>query len=479
MSYYLYLEKTTVVVRLIHRIFIVVLFIVSTFSAFSQERDKSVPIQENKPLTRILFVFDASQSMYGRWQSDVKINIARNLLIKVLDSLQSIKNLEVALRLYGHQYQFPPQVCNDTKLEVPFGKDNYLKIKNKLNSIVPKGTTPIAYSLEQAVNDFTPCTNCRNVVVLITDGIEECGGDPCLASEALQRGGIVLKPFIIGIGTNFEKAFNCVGTYFDATSEDKFSNALNVVVSRVLNPTTCQVNLLDANDRPTETNINMTFYDTYTGKIRYNFIHTLNSYGQPDTLSIDPLSTYNIVVHTIPPVEVDSVRLNPGIHTIIPINVPQGYLILKMNSMNANLKSIKTIVRRSGSMETINIQEIDQSERYINGTYDLEILSLPRFKASGIKIMQSHTTTVDIPVPGIAVLQKAVRGYGSLYLEKDGKLEWVYTFRDNDQSQESLVLMPGFYRAVFRSRYVDHSIFTIERSFEVKSGITTNVKLGD
>jgi Ca-activated chloride channel family protein len=254
---------------------------------------------------------------------------------------------------------------------------------------------------------------------------------------------------------------------------------LNVVVSRVLNPTTCQVNLLDANNRPTETNINMTFYDNCTGKMMYNFIHTLNSFGQPDTLIIDPLITYDIVVHTLPPVRVDSIRLNPGTHTIIPVNVPQGYLILKMNSMNANLKAIKTIVRSGGSMETINVQEIDQSERYITGTYDLEILSLPRFKAEGIKIMQSHTTTVDIPVPGIVVLQKAVRGYGSLYLEKDGMLEWVYTFRDNDQPQESLVLMPGFYRAVFRSRYADRSMFTIERSFEVKSGLTTNVKLED
>jgi Ca-activated chloride channel homolog len=479
LSYYLYLKKTSAVDKLLRHFFLVVLFVTSTFFTFAQEQAKPVPIQENKPLTRILFVFDASQSMYGRWQSDMKINIARNLLIKVLDSLKAIPNLEVALRLYGHQYLFPPQVCNDTKLEVPFGRDNFEKIKNKLNSIVPKGTTPIAYSLVQAINDFTPCKNCRNVVVLITDGIEECGGDPCLASQELQQGGIVLKPFIIGIGTNFEKAFNCVGTYFDATSEDKFSNALNVVVSRVLNPTTCQVNLLDENDRPTETNICMTFYDTHTGKIRYNFIHTLNSYGQPDTLTIDPLGTYNIVVHTIPPVEVDSIGLISGLHTIIPVNVPQGYLILKMNSMNANLKAIKTIIRRSGSMETINVQEIDQSERYITGTYDLEILSLPRFKANNIKIMQSHTTTVDIPVPGIAVLQKAVRGYGSLYLENDGKLDWVYTFRDNDQPQESIVLMPGFYRAVFRSRYADHSLETIERSFEVKSGITTNVKLGD
>jgi len=128
-------------------------------------------------------------------------------------------------------------------------------------------------------------------------------------------------------------------------------------------------------------------------------------------------------------------------------------------------------------METINIEDIDQPEKYITGTYNLEILSLPRFYVNDVKITQSHTTTVEIPVPGIAVIQKSVRGYGSLYLEKDGKLEWVYTFTDTGQPQESLVLMPGIYRAVFRSRYVDRAIFTVERSFEVKSGLTTNVKL--
>jgi len=473
----LFLKKTPVVVKIFRHLLFLVIYIIISCSVFAQIQTKPSVVPDKKPLTRILFVFDGSQSMYGRWQSDVKINIARSLLIKVLDSLKTMPDLEVALRIYGHQYSYPPQVCNDTKLEVPFGKDNYEKIKNRLSSIVPKGTSPIAYSLEQTVNDFTPCVDCRNVIVLITDGIEECGGDPCKASDVLQKSGIALKPFIIGIGTNFEKAFNCVGTYFDASSEDKFSIALNVVVSRALNPTTSQVNLLDANNRPTETNINMTFYDNYTGKIRYNYIHTLNSFGLPDTLIIDPLITYDIVVHTIPPVRVDSIRLNPGTHTIIPVNVPQGFLHLKMNSQNTTLKALKTIVRREGSMETINVEDIDQPEKYITGTYNLEILSLPRFYVNDVKITQSHTTTVDIPVPGIAVIQKSVRGYGSLYLEKDGKLEWVYTFTDNGQPQESLVLMPGLYRAVFRSRYVDRSIFTVERSFEVKSGLTTNVKL--
>jgi len=417
--------------------------------------------------------------MYGRWQTDIKYNIAKNILTKVLDSLKTMNGVEVAIRLYGHQYAYPPQVCTDSKLEVPFGKGNFDKVVAKLNSITPKGTSPIAYSLEQTVNDFPPCDNCRNIIVLITDGIEECDGDPCKASEVLQKSGIALKPFIIGIGTNFEKAFNCVGTYFDASSENQFTEAMNVVISRALNPTTAQVNLLDANGRPTETNVNMTFYDNFTGKIKYNFIHTMNYLGLPDTLTIDPLITYNIEVHTIPPVKVDSIRLNPGKHTIIPVNVPQGFLHLKMNSQSVVLRSVKTIVRRQGSMETINVQDVDIPEKYITGTYNLEILSLPRIYVNDVKITQSHTTSVDIPVPGILVVQKPIRGFGSLYLEKDGKLEWIYNLRDNGQSQESLVLMPGYYRAVFRSKYVERSVYTIEKAFEIKSGITTNIRLAN
>jgi Ca-activated chloride channel homolog len=466
------------VASIIKKLLFAAILLLITAGSIAQTQPKPAGKPETKQITRILFVFDASQSMYGRWQSDIKINIARKILLEVLDSLKNLPDLELGLRVYGHQYHFPPQVCNDSKLEVPFAKDNFDKIKAKLGSLVPNGTTPIAYSLEQSINDFTPCDHCRNVIVLITDGIEECDGDPCEASLKLQKNGFVLKPFIVGIGTNFEKAFNCVGTYFDATSEEKFSSALNVVVSRVLNPTTCQVNLLDANKRPTETNIPMTFYDHQNGAIKYNFVHTLNSYGLPDTLQIDPMATYDIVVHTIPPVRVDSIKLVPGTHTIIPVSVPQGTLVMKLNSQNATMRAIKTIVRKQGSAETINVQDIDQPEKYITGTYSIEILSMPRLYHNNIEIIQSHTTTVDIPVPGIAVIQKLVKGYGSLFLEKDGNLELIYNFRDNEQ-QESLVLMPGHYRAVFRSRYADRSSFTIERSFEVKSGTTTNIKLQD
>lgn len=429
------------------------------------------------PLTRILFVLDASQSMYGRWQSDMKISIARKLLTNLLDSLETVENVELALRVYGHQYRFPPQICNDTKLIVPFGPESIKSIKHKLRTLTPKGTTPIAYALEESGSDFPECDHCRNIIVLITDGLEECDGDPCAVSIALQKKGVILKPFIIGIGRNFEEAFDCVGTYFDASSEEDFSKALNVVISQALNSTTLQVNLLDAYNKPTETNVAMTFYDDFSGLIKYDFVHTLNNKGFPDTLIIDPLLTYNIVVHTIPPQKLEKVKLTPGKHTTVGIGTPQGTLDLKLESRDKTVRDLKCIVREDGKMKTLNLQPFGTTERYITGIYDLEVLSTPRIYIDDVEITQSHTTTIEIPMPGIAVIEKKANGYGGIYLEKENKLELVYNFRQNSMDRETIVLQPGNYRVVFRSKYSDRSIYTVEKRFSVESGKSVNVKL--
>ena len=123
--------------------------------------------KSKKETTRILFIFDGSNSMNSQWQNSSKIKVAKKLMYETMDELSRIDNLEVALRLYGHQTRIRPgqQDCSDTKLEVPFGKGNFDRIKSKINSLVPKGTTPIARSLEAAAKDFTPCDNCRNVII--------------------------------------------------------------------------------------------------------------------------------------------------------------------------------------------------------------------------------------------------------------------------------------------------------------------------
>ena len=138
--------------------------------------------------TRVLFIFDASQSMYAEWEKGTRMETAKSLLSGMLDSLDNKPNLEIALRVYGHQKPIPPQDCNDTRLEVGFGKNNIKAIQTRLQSLKPKGTTPIAKALEAGAKDFPNYTeDSRNIVILITDGLEECGGDPCAVSRLFQE----------------------------------------------------------------------------------------------------------------------------------------------------------------------------------------------------------------------------------------------------------------------------------------------------
>lgn len=435
---------------------------------------------QQQPLTRILFVFDASFSMYGRWQTGMKMDIAKRLFVQFLDSLQGTPNLELGLRCYGHQYSLQPQRnCEDSKLEVPIGKPNVAipAMKKRMETIVPKGTTPIAYTLEQCGNDFpSDNVNSRNIIILITDGIEECGGDPCAVSLALQSKGIVLKPFVLGIGLegNFE-SLNCVGKMYDISSEATFTQVLNIVVSQALNNTTCQVNLLNNQGKPLETDVAMTFYDQTTGVIRYSYMHTMNHRGVPDTVILDPLSTYRLVVHTIPAQVKENIVITPGIHNIIAVDAPQGFLNLQVAGTN-NYTRLQAIVRKSGDMNTLVTQDFGSKQKYIVGKYDLEILTLPRIYMKGVSIAQSSTTDILIPQAGTVSIFKPAEGTGQVFLEEKNTLTWVCNL-DDKRTNENLTLQPGNYRVIFRTKAAKETIYTKEQKFKVDPGGAVTVKL--
>jgi Ca-activated chloride channel family protein len=430
-----------------------------------------------EPNSRILFIFDASYSMAGPWDGETKINIARTILEEMIDSIASLGNVEMALRVYGHQSPVPPQDCNDTKLEVPFAPGNAGKIREKLRYLSPRGTTPIAHSLELAANDFPECAQCRNIIILITDGVEACDGDPCAASLALQEKGIALRPFVIGIGNDpgFRETFGCIGYYFDAPGKKQFKEVMKIVISQALNTTSAQVNLLDSEQRPTESDVSVIFYDQLSGKVRYNMIHTLNSKGNPDTLALDHLGRYRVVAQTIPPADIDSVELVTGKHNHIGIDAPQGYLrVISKGSYTQNKE--KVLVKRSGDPQTINVQFMGTSEKYLVGRYDLEIPVFPLILLSDVEIRQSYTTTVEIPEPGKIHISSRQPGYGSLYrLSEDGRQDWVLNLRSG-LTQQEYYLQPGTYRIIFRLANMSSTIYTQVKDFTIRSGISEVVE---
>ncbi len=469
-------------------IILCIIFLMLAVSGFAQVSIKTDSIntdtskitadeQSGKPLTRILVIFDSSQSMLGRWDGRRKIDIARNLLSEMLDSLQTLDDVEVALRVYGHQKPVPPQDCSDTKLEVPFEKNNIGKIKFVLENLVARGTTPIARSLEEGAYDFPGDKSSRNIIILITDGVEACNGDPCAVSLALQEKGVILKPFIIGVGLDvtFKDVFDCVGFYFDANNSKQFRHALHAVVDQVMNFTSAQVNLLDTDGNPTETNVAMSFYDEFSSAIRYNYIHTINEQGQPDTVLLDIMTKYDLKVHTIPPVYKDSIVLEPGIHNIIELPAPQGYLKIKTPGKTSVDDTVKCIVREKGNMETLHVQNLNTLVKYITGTYDLEILTTPRIRVNDVKITQSDINEVVIPEPGTLEMNFKGHPIGSVIHEEGDKQTQVKRL-DPYQKNLSLHLQPGTYRLVYRYAKNKKTCSTVEKQFTIKSGKSLLIK---
>mgnify|MGYP006944991493 CR=1 FL=1 len=203
---------------------------------------------------------------------------------------------------------------------------------------------------------------------------------------------IVLKQnYVRNIGNKyFTIAYlTCVGRFFDATKEEELSNILNIVISHVIDNTTAQVNLLDENNEPTETNVNLTFYNDFTGVSKYNYLHTMNAYGYPDTMMIDPVLSYKVVAHTIPPVSIDNITLTPGKHTIIPLSTPQGELEIKMNS---KIK-YQYIVRQAGVDSTLNVQEINEIKNIDTQAVAISLGGIAR----ELSIPENKKTLEDLP----------------------------------------------------------------------------------
>ena len=417
--------------------------------------------------------------MNALWGStESRIDAAKDLLAKTVDSLRGTPNLEIALRVYGHQSPITAtyQDCNDTKLEVPFASNNFDNVKSRIRSIEAKGTTPIARSLEAAAADF-PDQNARNIIILITDGQEACDNDPCVIAKKLHDKGVKVTPFVIGLGLDLSylEKFNCIGAYSEAETKDAFRNVLSNIVSKVLSNTTVQINLNDTNKQPKETEVTMFLYEAGTKNLKYTFVHTINRFGNPDTLIIDPNLKYDLVVNTIPLLEKKNISIQKNTHNTIVVDAPQGYI--KVRFINATKPyQIDARIMLKGNPTTLNVQKMNVSDKYITGKYDVEILTLPRTYTT-VDVSQSSTSYIDIPAPGTLNCKSINTMIAQVFVLRDGGvIEWVCNL--DEVSKSTLTqLQPGAYRVVYRQKSMRSSIYTLQKDFRINSNKTTTLNL--
>lgn len=182
----------------------------------------------------LLFILDASGSMKQVTAGKSQIDAAKEALKLALNDIQDGSN--VGLRVYAHRENQADKEksCVDTELMVPIGVDTKDKIKSILDSIDPKGYTPISYSLEQAKNDFDLTKESKKTIILLSDGEETCGGDPAATIKKLIDEGFNVTLHVIGFNVD-EKTRSQLkaaalagnGEYFDVKDVNELTQALS------------------------------------------------------------------------------------------------------------------------------------------------------------------------------------------------------------------------------------------------------------
>ena len=185
--------------------------------------------------TYIELILDASGSMEESLESgEVKIDTAKAVLTDFITDLPD-GDLNVGLRIYGGQIQTSNEdPCTNSNLVVPISDVDKTSLLDVVDSTIPEGSTPIAYSLQQAVLDFQDVpAEAKKIIILVTDGEESCDGDLQAEVEKFRSQGIEVDLRIIGFGLSDSAAetFEGIGNSFENVIDaQSLETALNVAV---------------------------------------------------------------------------------------------------------------------------------------------------------------------------------------------------------------------------------------------------------
>ena len=180
----------------------------------------------------LLLILDASGSMWGQIQGENKIVIARRVLKELISELPA--GADLGLVAYGHRREGD---CDDIETIAPLGPADKAALVAKVESLNPKGKTPITRAVGEAFNGVRGRDG-ATTILLVSDGIETCGGDPCRAVRDAKAEGIDFVMHVVGFDVAREDVsqLECAaqaagGLYFDAENAAELSAALNQAVA--------------------------------------------------------------------------------------------------------------------------------------------------------------------------------------------------------------------------------------------------------
>ncbi len=170
--------------------------------------------------------------MRGRIKGESKIEIAKHVVHELVDGLPDSTRL--ALVVYGHRRTTG---CNDIELLIPPGPLDRTAFLQAVDSIKPRGMTPIANALDFAARALLQAGTAGNIV-LVTDGLETCDKNPCTVARRLKSEGIVLAVHAVAFDLSAKeaKSLACIasetgGRLLVASDAASLQDALEIAVT--------------------------------------------------------------------------------------------------------------------------------------------------------------------------------------------------------------------------------------------------------
>ena len=177
-----------------------------------------------------MFVLDASGSMAEDAGGRTKMAAAQAVLAQVVPAVAP--EVKLGLAAYGHRR---PNDCADIEILVPPGTEDRAAVLVRIAAMQPQGMTPISAAVTQ-VADLLKGRAAETTIVLVSDGQETCGGDPCATVQALKAAGVKFVMHVVGFAvTEADQAqLECIaqaggGKYFSAADAAALLAALQAV----------------------------------------------------------------------------------------------------------------------------------------------------------------------------------------------------------------------------------------------------------
>ncbi len=425
----------------------------------------SISVSSAPQASYLEIILDASGSMWEKVQGEHKIKIAKNTLQKLIPTLDPKHH--VGLRVYGHRKS---QDCEDIELAVPVGKDNRQSILKRIEILEPKdrSMTPIASALEEAAKSLKQYEGEKGIL-LISDGKESCGKDPCKIIQDLMQKGFQVKVNIVGFDIREKEAdeqLSCIakatgGTYVSAKNADE-------LFKEVEKSTKTLVSWNLEVKGPNPLSLRYTVIDEKTGEIVKKDAHLFSK-------ALLPPGMYTVQVNTAPPFVKKNVEIRENEQTVVEVK-GSGNLFIEMPRATSYYVS----VLNENDQYLLEKQYIFKSGGFtlLSGKYKVQVSrdkNLPPFWTKKDVVISPNQKT-SLTLSGIGALWLSLLQPKGYYVNIKNK-EDQYVFEKSYVLKDSSYDLEAGEYTLEVSRATNLPPFWTKKGVLIKDGQKTSIQL--